>query len=155
MTAEPVADDSAAVQTFMKLLEFVVLFGASIAAGWYVRRLFSGATLPAKEVRRRLDAGDGLLLLDVRTAQEFAGELGHVQGALNLPLDQLGRRLDEAGADIAAHVDAPVVVVCRSGSRAHAAARMLRRRGLRDVKVMAGGMIAWRAAGLHVDRSVT
>lgn len=51
----------------------------------------------------------GLIFLDVRTPGEFRA--GHVQGALNIPVQELGRRLAEVP-------DGPVVIICRSGRRA-------------------------------------
>ena len=54
--------------------------------------------IPAAEVKRRLDAGDNLLLVDVRSRSEFAGELGHVRGSLNVPLPELAARLKQDAA---------------------------------------------------------
>ena len=51
-------------------------------------------TLTVEELKTRVDTRHGLLL-DVRSAEEFDGELGHIPGALNIPLDQLKRRLPE------------------------------------------------------------
>ncbi|HJL16363.1 MAG TPA: rhodanese-like domain-containing protein [Sandaracinaceae bacterium LLY-WYZ-13_1] len=79
---------------------------------------------------RRLVAEENAVLIDVRTAAEFGG--GHAEGARNVPLQALARRLDELP------VDRPVVVYCRSGGRSATAATLLRRHGytVRD----AGGL---------------
>jgi rhodanese-related sulfurtransferase len=71
------------------------------------------------EARRRVAAG--AILLDVRTPGEFAE--GHVQGAKNIPVQELANRLGELpkGAD--------VVVYCRSGARSAMASQMLKGRG--------------------------
>lgn len=53
--------------------------------------------LPVTWLKARLDAGEPLLVLDVRTAAEFHGPQGHIRGALNLPLEQLPERLAELG----------------------------------------------------------
>jgi rhodanese-related sulfurtransferase len=80
-------------------------------------------------------------LLDVRSALEFEGE--RIEGARLVPLDELGGRLDEVP-------DQPdVVVVCRTGVRALAAAETLARAG-RRARVLEGGMVAWRRARLPV-----
>lgn len=63
----------------------------------------------------------GAVLLDVRTPGEFAG--GHVEGAVNIPVQALGERLGEL------EKDRPLVVYCRSGARSHAAVKLLRDRG--------------------------
>ncbi|HEY0971496.1 MAG TPA: rhodanese-like domain-containing protein [Gemmatimonadales bacterium] len=85
-------------------------------------------------------------LLDVRTATEFAG--GHIDGSYNVPLDRLGAYVGELRA-----VDAPIVLVCRSGARARAADAMLREAGLRDLHILDGGVLAWRSAGHPVYRA--
>lgn len=69
--------------------------------------------------RRRV--AQGALLLDVRTPQEFAE--GHVNGATNIPVQELPQRVAELGAA------RQVVVYCRSGGRSAAAAQILRRAG--------------------------
>lgn len=76
---------------------------------------------------------DGALLLDVRTPGEFAD--GHVQGALNVPVQVLESRIAELDPA------RPVVVYCRSGNRSATAARMLRDRGFTVTDV--GAMSDW------------
>lgn len=63
----------------------------------------------------------GALLLDVRTPGEFAE--GHVEGAINIPVQDLGMRVGEITKG------REVVVYCRSGGRSAVAAQMLRGRG--------------------------
>jgi rhodanese-related sulfurtransferase len=64
---------------------------------------------------------DGAMLLDVRTNGEFSS--GHIDGAKNVPLHELGSRLDRLSKK------KPVVVYCRSGARSARAARMLQKAG--------------------------
>lgn len=85
-------------------------------------------------------------ILDVRTPGEFAGV--RISGSYNVPLDQLPER----SADLGAAVGGPVVLVCRSGVRAGRAAQALRGAGLPRLHVMAGGLAAWKAVGLPLDR---
>lgn len=84
-------------------------------------------------------------ILDVRTAAEF--ENGHVLGAYNVPLDQLGEHAAEVGA-----APGPVVLVCQSGQRAQKADALLRAAGMSRMHVLEGGMKAWAAAGYPVRR---
>jgi sulfur-carrier protein adenylyltransferase/sulfurtransferase len=77
-------------------------------------------------------------VLDVRESDEVA--TGMIPGARHVPL---ARVLADPGA--AAGDDGPTVVVCHSGARAHHAAAAMRAAGL-DAVVLAGGMLAWRAA---------
>jgi rhodanese-related sulfurtransferase len=82
--------------------------------------------------------------VDVREVSEV--DALRVEGALNLPLSRL--------AELAPRLDrgAPVYLLCRSGSRAATAAARLRELGLRDVRVVRGGLEAWTAAGKPVVR---
>ena len=95
------------------------------------------------ELRRRLGQGDDLLVLDVRSPAEFDGEGGHLDGAVNLPLDRLRARLGEVGGDLAAYKSAEVVLVCRTQNRSTAALGVMRRAGFTRLWVLAGGMSAW------------
>lgn len=81
-------------------------------------------------------------LLDVRSAAEFDGELGHIQGAQLVPLDDLRARVSEVPAG------KPVVVVCQTGKRSALGTVILSRAGLKRVANLAGGMARWRELGL-------
>lgn len=80
-------------------------------------------------------------LLDVREPAEFAQGLGHIDGALLLPLGQLEARLGELSRQ------RPIVTVCRSGARSARAAAMLAKAGFDQVANLRGGMLRWRAEG--------
>jgi glyoxylase-like metal-dependent hydrolase (beta-lactamase superfamily II) len=97
------------------------------------------ATIAAAELQALREGGARPLLLDVRTPLEFESE--RIEDSRNVPLDQLGARLDEIpdGAD--------VVVVCRTGVRATIGAETLARAG-RRAQVLEGGVHAWRRARL-------
>jgi len=84
--------------------------------------------------RHRELVRNGALLLDVRTPDEYGG--GHVNGAKNIPVDQLPVRLGEVGP-----TTRPVVVYCRSGARSARAAGVLRAAGYEVVDI--GGMHGW------------
>lgn len=95
-----------------------------------------------------LGAGKNVRVIDVRTPGEF--ETVHIPGAYNVPLDLLREHRDE----FLAHFDESVVLVCRSGQRATDAEGTLRDAGLFNVHILEGGMNAWQAAGLDVNRGV-
>jgi rhodanese-related sulfurtransferase len=99
------------------------------------------AALSVQQLSEQLAAHGPLVLIDVRQPDEFAHD-GHVAGARLLPLPMLATRLDELPKD------APIACICRSGSRSQVACELLRRQGFSDVANVAGGMIAWRQAGL-------
>lgn len=104
--------------------------------------------LAAPDLLARVRSSEPPLLLDVREPEEFVGELGHVQGSLLVPLDALEHRLPK----LAGYVDRDVVVVCRAGARSASAGAILRRAGFQRVYNLTGGMLAWHAAGLPVQR---
>jgi rhodanese-related sulfurtransferase len=107
----------------------------------------------ADKTRKRLKNGEDILILDVRTPAEFTGELGHIKGAVNLPLDQLSARLKEMGSELAPYKTAPVIVVCRTENRSSKAARILKADGFTNVSALLGGMTSWSAKGLPTTRS--
>jgi len=84
-------------------------------------------------------------LLDVRTPGEYS--TAHVAGSYNVPVDVLA----EHAAEISG-LDMPVVLICQSGQRAARADAVLRASGLRQLRVLDGGMRAWLDAGLPVNR---
>ena len=98
------------------------------------------------ELAKRIEGKDpDLVVLDVRTAREF--EAGHVPGALNIPHDQLGARLEE----LASLRDKQIVLYCRSGKRSLYGAAHLLAVGFTDVNSLAGGIIAWAEAGQPIE----
>jgi rhodanese-related sulfurtransferase len=97
------------------------------------------------ELDELLKCGAELKILDVRTPAEF--ESAHIPGSYNLPLD----RLPEHRAELQGG-GAPVVLVCRSGTRARQADTLLREIGLHEVHVLEGGLSAWERGGLPVKR---
>jgi len=98
--------------------------------------------LSPEELARRLDSDPALLVCDVRKPDELGGELGQLPGSLNIPLGQLQQRVGE----LSTHKTRDIVVVCRTGKRSEAAARILLDSGFDRVFVLRGGMTAWRDA---------
>jgi rhodanese-related sulfurtransferase len=101
-------------------------------------------------VRRLVASGgeSGRLLLDVRQPDEYASELGHLPGAILIPLPELPARLSE----IESYREKRVIAICRSGSRSAKATALLRDAGFQDVWNMTGGTLAWRQKGFPVER---
>jgi rhodanese-related sulfurtransferase len=82
-------------------------------------------------------------VVDIRDAAEFAK--GSLPNAKNIPLGELGNRASKE-----LKKDRPVIVLCNAGNIAGRAAAKLRASGIADVYVLAGGLNAWREAGLPV-----
>ena len=106
------------------------------------RRPSSPLWLEPGELQSRLERGAARMIVDVRGPDEFDGPLGHIDGALNIPLAGLAARTAElAGAR------RPIVLVCLTDKRSAQAAAELAGAGLRDVAVLRGGMRGWRTGG--------
>jgi rhodanese-related sulfurtransferase len=96
------------------------------------------------ELKRRLDGGEPVFLLDVRNDDEYA--YCRLPGSVLIPLPELPQRIDEVNAD-----DALVVVYCHHGVRSLHGASLLMRAGLSNVASLAGGIDAW---SLVIDPAV-
>jgi sulfur dioxygenase len=81
--------------------------------------------------------GAEVTLIDVRDANEFDGEHGHVEGSRLVPLPTLLAAAEDWSRQ------EPLVLICRSGGRSGKAAQALEKMGFRRVASMAGGMIAY------------
>jgi len=84
-------------------------------------------------------------ILDVREPEEFTGPLGHIRGAILIPLGELAERVSELARD------RPIVAVCRAGSRSAQATVILHEAGFVNVANLSGGMLRWRAEGHAVE----
>jgi glyoxylase-like metal-dependent hydrolase (beta-lactamase superfamily II)/rhodanese-related sulfurtransferase len=84
-------------------------------------------------------------ILDVREPDEFTGPLGHIAGAVLIPLGELAGRAEELSKE------RPVVAVCRAGSRSAQAVAILQQKGFKDVANLTGGMLRWHAQGHPVE----
>ncbi len=104
------------------------------------------AKLDVRSLRERLEEPNPPRLLDVRTPGEFAGT--HIPGSYNVPLDTLREHCAELRRDTG-----ETVLVCRSGARAEQAEKILAEAGLTHTRVLAGGILAWEAAGAPVERA--
>lgn len=113
---------------------------AAVAAYELSKLRSGGQSVGPSDAVRLLN--QGALLLDVRTATEFAS--GHIIDAKLLPQEQLA----QAGETYKRFKDKVVVTCCESGARSGAAARVLRAQGFTKVVNLRGGLQAWRADAL-------
>ncbi len=98
-----------------------------------------------EETRRRLEAGEGVRLIDVREDNEW--QAGHARGA-----EHLGKGIIER--DIEARVpdkEAELILYCGGGYRSALAADALQKMGYRNVYSMAGGWKAWKESGAPIE----
>jgi rhodanese-related sulfurtransferase len=100
--------------------------------------------ITVKDVASTLKAKPSAQFIDVRMAEEYA--TGHAPGAVLRPLPELTKwapTLDKK---------APVVVICRSGSRSMKAATQLQQLGFSEIINVQGGMLDWEQQGLPTER---
>jgi adenylyltransferase/sulfurtransferase len=86
------------------------------------------------ELKRRLDAGDKLVILDVREPQEY--QINRIPGSVLIPLGEVPRRYAELDTDV------EIIAQCKMGQRSAKAADFLRTVGF-NVKNLSGGILAW------------
>lgn len=82
---------------------------------------------------------ENTFVLDVRTEEEFYGPLGHIDGAMLIPIDELSLRINE----LEDMKDKEIYVVCRSGNRSNVGKNILKENSFNAINVD-GGMLAWK-----------
>src|SRR6516162_7257081 len=133
------------------LLALALLAAIALLPRLVGRMRHSFTWIEPKDLKRRLDGGEGVTVIDVRGPDEFTGSFGHIARARNIPIAELESRL----AELAGLERAPLVLVCRTDKRSATAARTLRSAGFTQVSVLRRGMEQWNDAGLPVEeRSV-
>src|SRR3954451_5545577 len=98
------------------------------------------------DVKRRRDAGEQFLLVDVREESEWAA--GHAAGAVHLSKGTIERDIETKVPDKAT----PLVLYCGGGFRSALATDNVQRMGYTNVISMDGGWRAWTQAGMPVER---
>jgi rhodanese-related sulfurtransferase len=112
--------------------------------------LFAPSLLPrggygdvtVQEARRLIEDKPDLVLLDVRTASEY--EEGHIEGAVNIPVQELSVRFDELSPED------ELLIYCRTGNRSAQAVDILLDLGFTKIYHMDEGIKGWTEAGYPV-----
>jgi rhodanese-related sulfurtransferase len=132
------------------ILDNWMLLSVALASGsmllWPVLKGAGAAGLtPAAAVQ--LINREKAVVVDVCETEEFAA--GHIVGARNIPLNQLEDKL----AGIAKNKALPLILVCQSGARSGRAVLMARKLGYEQAQSLGGGLAAWKAASLPVEKA--
>jgi rhodanese-related sulfurtransferase len=98
------------------------------------------------DVKRRIDAGEKFLLVDVREESEWAR--GHLPGAIHLGKGTIERDVEQKVPDSGAKL----ILYCGGGFRSALAADNLQKMGYTDVESMDGGWRGWTEAGLPTQK---
>lgn len=96
---------------------------------------FAGSDITAEQLKKRIDAGENLFVLDVRNPNEFA--ICRIPGTVPLPLPELPARVAEVPKD------REVIVHCKSGMRSAKAIEFLKSQGYTKLVNLTGGILAW------------
>jgi len=93
-------------------------------------------SLTVSELKEKIKNNDStLVILDLRTDTELTGTLPKIEGALHIPVQELGKRFEE----LEKYKDKEIIVVCRTQNRSSKAAQFLNEKGY-DAKFVDGGM---------------
>jgi adenylyltransferase/sulfurtransferase len=93
--------------------------------------------ITATELKRRLEAGDDILVIDVREPHEL--EISILKETLHIPMGDLPTKLDE----LEPYKEKSLVILCRAGKRSDRCAEFLRDEGFKNVLNLIGGINAW------------
>lgn len=113
-------------------------------AGYVAGNILNGKMSPI--YWRELQSSDckALTLIDVRTPDEFA--VGALEGAINIPLDDMRERLSEIPHN------KPIVVYCGVGLRGYLASNILMQNGFKNVRNLIGGLKTYKTATARLSR---
>jgi len=120
---------------------------AAVSGGMLLRPVLQGAgggLTPGAAVQ--LINRDKAVVIDVREPAEYA--TGHLVGARNIPVGELEAKL----ANSVKNKALPLILVCRSGARSGAAMATAKKLGYAQAQSLAGGLNAWAAAKLPVEK---
>lgn len=135
------------------LIQKILLALALLALVAFLPRLFGsirrGAMLNVEELKRRMDHGEDILLLDVRSIEDYNGEQGHIAGSLSLPLSQLEQQITEVDD----YYEKMVAIICRTDQQSLKAAQLLTQKGFADVRVVKMGMTDWIKHHYPIEKS--
>jgi phage shock protein E len=115
------------------MISKLILVVLVIVVGGVLYLRFSAVRVSGSDARALV--ANGAILLDVRSPEEFGG--GHIDGAINIPIQELSGRMDEL--DDKNH---EIVVYCQSGARSAMAKRLLERDGFTSIHDL-GGLAQW------------
>lgn len=105
---------------------------------------FMSAGLSPEDVYTRLKTGQAPLVVDVRKPWEF--KVGHIPGAINIPVEELEQHLDDFKHDNG------VLIYCINGARTREAEPVLLNAGISELYHLEGAFYTWIQRGLEVEK---
>lgn len=117
----------------------ILLFLFSFAANGCSTQDSAYNSINVDQLKKEMKENPNMIILDVRTPEELVGPLGHIDGVINIPVQNLEERI----AELDKYKNKKITVICRSGHRSGIASDMLFKKGFKVTNVE-GGMIAFR-----------
>ena len=114
---------------------FLMMLLVGVMSGCAQSPASAGVDVSVEEAQR-LWLNKEAIIIDVRTPGEYRD--GHIPGVVNIPLDELEKRMNEVPKD------KKVVLICRTGNRSAQGTQLLRSKGLQNVFNSTGGMSTWK-----------
>jgi len=122
-------------------IKTILIAIALLAVVMFLPRLIStmkrGPSIDITELKRRINEKE-TLVLDVRSEKEFVAD-GHINNALNIPIDKLEEQIN----DLDEYIAKSISIVCKTDKRSAVAANILIKYGYQNIRVVKGGMSSW------------
>jgi hydroxyacylglutathione hydrolase len=137
-----------------RAVRYLFRIGYDMLEGYIIGvEAWSAKALPLKhyglltihELKARLEKGNDLTLLDVRSNEEWNS--GRIDGAIHMYVGHLEEHSNEI------LMDQTTAIICSIGNRSSLGASILQRKGYTDLHVVLGGMYAWQNAGYNVIKN--
>ena len=121
------------------IIVMVAVAALAVAAGFYTAELWRKdvdyGEVSIETAIELMEENPDIVILDVRTASEYSE--AHIEGAVNIPVDELETRLDELSQDD------EILVYCRTGNRSSTAVDILEDAGFSKLYHMRDGISVW------------
>ncbi len=141
---EALAGDESVIQKVMIGIALLAIVGFLPGI---IGKLRAKPMMSVETLKQKIENNDDILILDVRTAEDFIGEQGHISNAVNIAIEDLPEQLNKLDD----HIDKTIAIVCRSDRRSVKAAKILNKNGFVDVHVTKGGMTSWNDNSYPVE----
>jgi rhodanese-related sulfurtransferase len=92
-----------------------------------------------ESLKEKIKSDSTLVILDVRTVEELTGPLGKIEGVINIPIQEIDKRIHELDQ----YKEKEIAVICRTGNRSSTVTSILRKEGF-NAKNVVGGMVQYR-----------
>lgn len=129
-------------------LSLAFIFITLLLARSFLEPMLTGVKNIKAQDAVRIMNNEGTLTLDVRLDKEF--KEGHIIDAVHIPLGALPSRINE----LESYKGNTAVIYCQSGMRSKQAGAILKKHGFEDMYSIDGGMGAWLAANMPIEKTV-